>query len=137
MDAEIPHSQYFKCPPIALTTAWHLYSNLSICLSICAYVILFHSFWFTAWGSLFLIRLSRLSKSCSMDDRSSHDRSWSRTTWRVINILLFEIRNFFCGQNHLLWHSCAFTDRFLQILIHWCYSRWDTLNDVIIHALAS
>ena len=110
----IPQSQYLKWPPIALTTAWHLYSNESICLSICACVVLFHSSLFTAWGSMFLIRLSRFSKSCSMCDRSSHDRSWSRTTWRVLNILLFGKCNFFCGQNHLLWHNCAFTDRFLQ-----------------------
>ena len=33
-------------------------------------------------------------------------------TWRVLTIFLFVICNFFCGQNHLLWHSCSFTDRF-------------------------
>ena len=59
----IQQSQYLKCPPIALTTAWHLYSNKSNFLSICAYVIWFHSSWFTARGSIFLIRLSRVSKS--------------------------------------------------------------------------
>ena len=110
----IPQSQYLKFHKFTLTTAWHLYSNESICLSICAYVILSYTSAFTTWGSLFLIHLLRFFKSWSMDDRPSHDRSWSRTTWWVLNILLFEIFNFFSGQNHLLWHSCAFTDPFLQ-----------------------
>ena len=130
----IPQSHYFKCPPIALTlsvsSCWILfYSTCSTCNN---------CWWFTGWGSIFLIRLSSLSKSCSMDDRSSHDRSWLRTTWRVLTIFLFVICNYLYGQNHFLWNSCAFTDRFFsEKLIHWCYSRWNTVNDVITLTLPS
>ena len=106
----IPQSQYLKCPPIAKT------------LSVSACRILFYSsctcnncWWFTVWGSIYLIFLSRLSNSCSIDDRSTcHNRSWSHTTWRVLTIFLFVICNFFSGQNQLLWHNCAFTNRFFS-----------------------
>ena len=90
----IPQSQYLNRPPIALTLSvsacWILF------YSSCAYK---NCWWITVWCSIYLIRLSRLSNSCSMDDNfASHNRSWSRATWRVLAIFLFVICNFFCGQ---------------------------------------